>query len=107
AGDFADLLPGQEAFALGGLAAEIDRLVFGRIDPCADRRKNSRPLIGLKQGKHPCIKTAITVIESEQQRLVRQRFTAVPGFKYLVYGNGPVTVFPEPGELLNQVFRAD
>src|SRR3546814_10233192 len=81
------------------LVTEVQTCALPIFQPCSDRRKNGRPLIGLKQGEHPCVEAAISIIESEQQGLVRQRFSATVGFQYLVYRDGLIAVFPEPCEL--------
>lgn len=72
--ELANHIPGGKAIAGRHQTAEVNFLICRRIHPAAHRCPQRRNVPGLKQGPDPGVKTAITVVEAEQNGFRRQRF---------------------------------
>lgn len=104
--DQADLVPVQEAAARFQAAAEVDRLVGGRVHPGAHRRQQRRPAVGLQDRQHAGVEAAVTVVERQQHGALGQRFAALARGQDLVDRDGLVAVLAQPGELVDEAIGA-
>ena len=102
-GNFMDLRPGYKTLTRHWQAAEIHRAIGRRVHPDTHWRQYGRPLIGFEDRQNAGVKAAVTVIETQQHGLIRQRRAALTGRQQLIHRHRLITVGLEPGQLFNQV----
>ena len=98
--ELANHIPGGKAIAGRHQTAEVNFLICRRIHPAAHRCPQRRNVPGLKQGPDPGVKTAITVVEAEQNGFRRQRFFSFMRIQNVLHANGVIAVVQKPAYLL-------